>query len=86
MAAGPYLDAAIAHHLQPRAVAVKFTQRVAEIVGAADLPVSADLEDGFGASPETCAETIRLACETGLVGGSIEDATGNPASTRAQAD
>ncbi|MFF0949394.1 oxaloacetate decarboxylase [Rhizobium leguminosarum] len=51
----------------------------AEIVGAADLPVSADLEDGFGASPETCAETIRLACETGLVGGSIEDATGNPA-------
>ncbi|MGO8056466.1 isocitrate lyase/phosphoenolpyruvate mutase family protein, partial [Rhizobium leguminosarum] len=50
-----------------------------EIVGAADLPVSADLEDGFGASPETCTETIRLACETGLVGGSIEDATGNPA-------
>ncbi|WP_179040164.1 oxaloacetate decarboxylase [Rhizobium leguminosarum] len=54
-------------------------ENAAEIVGAADLPVSADLEDGFGASPETCAETIRLACETGLVGGSIEDATGNPA-------
>lgn len=51
----------------------------AEIVGATDLPVSADLEDGFGAAPETCAETIRMACEVGLVGGSIEDATGDPA-------
>ena len=47
-----------------------------EIVEATDLPVSADLEEGFGPSPETCAETIRLASETGLVGGSIEDATG----------
>ena len=51
----------------------------AEIVGATDLPVSADLEDGFGTEPETCAETIRLACGIGLVGGSIEDATGDPA-------
>lgn len=50
----------------------------AEIVGATDLPVSADLEDGFGPAPETCAETIRLACGIGLVGGSIEDATGDP--------
>ena len=49
----------------------------AEIVAATDLPVSADLEDGFGATPETCAETIRLACGVGLVGGSIEDATGD---------
>ena len=40
------------------------------------LPVSADLEDCFGRTPEICAETIRLAAETGLVGGSIEDATG----------
>jgi 2-methylisocitrate lyase-like PEP mutase family enzyme len=47
------------------------------IVDATPLPVSADLEDGFGPSPETCAETIRLASETGLVGGSIEDATGD---------
>jgi 2-methylisocitrate lyase-like PEP mutase family enzyme len=52
----------------------------AEIVQATDLPVSADLEDGFGAAPETCAETIRLACQVGLVGGSIEDATGDFAS------
>ena len=51
----------------------------AEIVGASDLPVSADLEDGFGAAPEICAETIRLAAAVGLVGGSIEDATGDPA-------
>ncbi|GAA3109401.1 oxaloacetate decarboxylase [Rhizobium viscosum] len=51
----------------------------AEIVGATDLPVSADLEDGFGAAPEICTETIRLASAAGLVGGSIEDATGDPA-------
>ena len=50
----------------------------AEIVGATDLPVSADLEDGFGPAPEACAETIGLACGIGLVGGSIEDATGLP--------
>jgi 2-methylisocitrate lyase-like PEP mutase family enzyme len=48
-----------------------------EIVEATDLPVSADLEDGFGRPPETCAETIRLAAEAGLAGGSIEDATGD---------
>ena len=46
------------------------------IVDATNLPVSADLENGFGDDAETCAETIRLAAETGLVGGSIEDATG----------
>lgn len=50
----------------------------AEIVGATDLPVSADLGNGFGAAPETCAETIVLASRVGLVGGSIEDATGDP--------
>ncbi|MGH6806408.1 MAG: isocitrate lyase/PEP mutase family protein, partial [Ensifer adhaerens] len=53
-------------------------ENAAEIVDATDLPVSADLEDGFGAAPETCAETIRMACKVGLVGGSIEDATGDP--------
>jgi len=45
------------------------------IVEATSLPVSADLENGFGDDPETCAETIRLAAKAGLVGGSIEDAT-----------
>jgi 2-methylisocitrate lyase-like PEP mutase family enzyme len=46
------------------------------IVEATSLPVSADLENGFGDEPETCAETILLAAKTGLVGASIEDATG----------
>jgi 2-methylisocitrate lyase-like PEP mutase family enzyme len=46
---------------------------IAEIVAATDLPVSADLENGFGDSPETVAETIRLAAGAGAVGGSIED-------------
>jgi len=48
-----------------------------EIVEATDLPVSADLQDGFGRSPEACAETIRRAADVGLAGGSIEDATGD---------
>ena len=49
------------------------------IVDATDLPVAADLENGFGDAPEDAAETIRLAGEVaGLVGGSIEDATGDP--------
>ncbi|HEY6448520.1 MAG TPA: isocitrate lyase/phosphoenolpyruvate mutase family protein [Acidobacteriaceae bacterium] len=51
-------------------------EHVAAIAAATDLPVSGDLENGFGAAPETVAETIRLAASTGLVGGSIEDATG----------
>jgi len=49
------------------------------IVDATSLPVAADLENGYGHSPESAAETIRLAAEAGLVGGSIEDATGDPA-------
>jgi 2-methylisocitrate lyase-like PEP mutase family enzyme len=46
------------------------------IVEATHLPVSADLENGFGDAPEYVATTIRMAAEIGLVGGSIEDATG----------
>jgi 2-methylisocitrate lyase-like PEP mutase family enzyme len=49
---------------------------VAAIVSATDLPVSADLENGFGDDPEEAAETIKLAAAAGAVGGSIEDATG----------
>ncbi|HEX7438820.1 MAG TPA: isocitrate lyase/phosphoenolpyruvate mutase family protein [Caldimonas sp.] len=49
------------------------------IVGATGLPVSADLEKGFGDAPEAVAETIHRAAEVGLVGGSIEDATGDSA-------
>jgi 2-methylisocitrate lyase-like PEP mutase family enzyme len=49
------------------------------IVEATALPVAADLENGYGHAPEDAAETIRLAAETaGLVGGSIEDASGDP--------
>jgi 2-methylisocitrate lyase-like PEP mutase family enzyme len=49
------------------------------IVEATNLPVAADLENGYGHAPEDAAETIRLAAEVGLVGGSIEDATGDAA-------
>lgn len=51
----------------------------AALAGALDIPLTADLENGFGDSPETVAQTIRLAAEAGLAGGSIEDYTGNPA-------
>ncbi|WP_070096592.1 oxaloacetate decarboxylase [Pseudomonas sp. NBRC 111139] len=47
-----------------------------EIVDATALPVAADLENGFGDLPEDCAQTILRAAEIGLVGGSIEDASG----------
>jgi 2-methylisocitrate lyase-like PEP mutase family enzyme len=53
----------------------KMMAHVRDIVAATDLPVSADLENGFGDDPETVAETIRLAAAAGLVGGSIEDST-----------
>lgn len=46
----------------------------AAIVSATTLPVSADLENGYGDDPEMVAETVRLAREAGLAGCSIEDA------------
>ena len=49
------------------------------ISGATDLPVNADLENGCAHEPRAAAEMIRLAAEAGVVGGSIEDATGDPA-------
>ncbi|HLH20855.1 MAG TPA: isocitrate lyase/phosphoenolpyruvate mutase family protein [Bryobacteraceae bacterium] len=51
---------------------------VSEIVAATDLPVSADLENGYGDSPETVSETVTLAAGRGIAGCSIEDATGRP--------
>jgi 2-methylisocitrate lyase-like PEP mutase family enzyme len=46
------------------------------IADATDLPVAADLEKCFGDDPKTVAETIRLAGATGIIGGSVEDASG----------
>ena len=48
------------------------------IASATDLPVSADLENGFGDAPEIVAETIRLAAVAGVAGGSIEDMSSQP--------
>lgn len=50
-----------------------------EIASATDLPVNADLENGYADDPEEAATIIRLAAEAGIIGGSIEDATGDPA-------
>lgn len=47
--------------------------RIREIAAAVDIPVNGDLEDGYGPSPESVAETIRLAIDAGLAGGNIED-------------
>src|SRR5579862_5206507 len=47
------------------------------IASATDVPVSGDMEGGFGDSPEAAAQTVRMAAEAGLVGCSIEDSTGN---------
>lgn len=63
-----------AHLLQRDAI----LDNARQIVAATDLPVSADLQNGFGPAPEDCAETIRQAVEIGLAGGSIEDLTENP--------
>lgn len=51
-------------------------ERIGQIAAAVDLPVSADLEAGYGAEPEQVGETIRLAIAAGVVGGNIEDFTG----------
>jgi 2-methylisocitrate lyase-like PEP mutase family enzyme len=51
-------------------------RHLAELAPTTNLPVSADLENGFGDAPEDAAETIRQAAAAGVVGGSIEDATG----------
>jgi 2-methylisocitrate lyase-like PEP mutase family enzyme len=53
-------------------------RHLTDLCGATDLPVNADLENGYGDSPETVAETITLAAQTGIVGGSIEDFSGDP--------
>jgi 2-methylisocitrate lyase-like PEP mutase family enzyme len=72
-------SAASAGTLGRRDYAVKRAEALAmaqAIVDAVDLPVSGDLENGFGDAPENAAETIVRAAEIGLAGGSIEDAAG----------
>ncbi len=66
-----YLDSA------PEITRDVILQNAKEIVDATPLPVSADLQNGFGHEPKICAETIRLAANAGLAGGSIEDSTGD---------
>src|SRR5204862_8033460 len=51
-------------------------EHIAAIASATTVPVNADLENGYGDDPKTVPETIRLAAAAGVVGGSIEDATG----------
>lgn len=52
-------------------------ENIRAIAAATDLPVAADLENCFADSPQGCAETLLKAAQTGIVGGSIEDASGN---------
>jgi 2-methylisocitrate lyase-like PEP mutase family enzyme len=66
-----YLDSA------PEITRDVILQNAKEIVEATTLPVSADLQNGFGHTPNICAETIGLAAPVGLAGGSIEDSTGD---------
>jgi 2-methylisocitrate lyase-like PEP mutase family enzyme len=66
-----YLDSA------PEVTRDVILQNAKDIVEGTSLPVSADLMNGFGHSPDICAETIRLAADAGLAGGSIEDSTGD---------
>ena len=60
----------------PPSIATKCWRTSRRLADATSLPVNADLENGYGDDPHTVAETIRLAAAAGVVGGSIEDATG----------
>jgi 2-methylisocitrate lyase-like PEP mutase family enzyme len=52
-------------------------EHIRDMAPAVDIPLAADLENGFGPRPEDCAETIRQGAAAGLVGGSIADFTGD---------
>jgi 2-methylisocitrate lyase-like PEP mutase family enzyme len=52
---------------------------VAQIAGAVNVPVTADVEAGYGSKPEDAARTARQVVEAGAVGMNFEDATGDPA-------
>ncbi|NMJ44462.1 isocitrate lyase/phosphoenolpyruvate mutase family protein [Roseomonas sp. JC162] len=75
-------SAGIAWQLGRRDYAVSLAESLENarvLIAATTLPVSADLEDGFGPAPEDCAATIRAAADAGLAGCTIEDTTRNPA-------
>jgi 2-methylisocitrate lyase-like PEP mutase family enzyme len=65
-----------AEHAEGRVDRETMMGRVREVVDAVAVPVSADLEEGFGAEPGVVAQTISLALEAGAAGGNIEDFTG----------
>lgn len=76
-------SAGIAWQLGRRDYAVSLEESLANarvLIAATELPVSADLEDGFGPAPEDCAATVSAAAEAGLAGCTIEDTTRDPAS------
>jgi len=56
----------------------RMMEHVRELASATSLPISVDLENGYGDDPGIVAETLRMTAEAGAVGGSIEDASGNP--------
>lgn len=75
-------SAGIAWQLGRRDYAISLAESLENariLIAATTLPVSADLEDGFGAAPEDCARTVRAASEAGLAGCTLEDTTRNPA-------
>ncbi len=75
-------SAGIAWHIGRRDYAITLDESLDNarlLIAATTLPVSADLEDGFGPAPEDCARTIRAGAEAGLAGCTIEDTTRDPA-------
>jgi len=62
----------------PAITIAEMLPHLAELAAATDLPLSADLQSGFGDTPQDAARTIVEAAATGIVGGSIEDATDDP--------
>jgi 2-methylisocitrate lyase-like PEP mutase family enzyme len=69
-------DAATLGRLDGSVTRDEAVEHAAWIVQATDLPVSADLENGFADEPAGVADTVRLALEAGLAGCSVEDFTG----------
>ncbi|HEX5655928.1 MAG TPA: isocitrate lyase/phosphoenolpyruvate mutase family protein [Polyangiales bacterium] len=78
LATSSYAAAGVLGRADGRITREQSLAQAAAVIAGSDLPVSADLEHGFGETPSDVMDTIRLASKVGLVGGSIEDATGNP--------